>query len=885
MEEYTYYVGKPTDLGRVKRSTARDWPSLVNSAFSVPIVKKMTRSEYGEIPAQSLKQKAKRNDFIVPAILPGLVRRKPMATGASLVMLDIDDHAESSQAVLSMLVDGALDKYAALAYYTFSSKPDWIRVRVVVAAEILSVNDYPRAVNWVAEKLGLSYVTSESYDIVRCMYLPAVFSDETDKNPLFYQSKGLKMLSPSMLVSISRAPKTLESSYADRGTGTNDVIGFLRGKTGLALEKLPNLLNAIDADLPRDEWTRVISGVKHEYSDQEEEAFAVFDKWCSTGSVKYQGTLDCRATWDSFKVDPMDREPVTLRSVIKMAQDGAGWEGENELRSTSLSRAVSLLRDHVFSGPEKLDQNVFYQDALKILAPFYGGAVPTLQDPAQELKRVMIEEYDVKLSLAAAGKALAACKRNMAAKSKDLSVPWCANWIFLVSEGKWYNTKSGTYAETQAFNDLHKPMVKDIDTKSATAFLLGDSVAAVPLVPVVHRMVWDPTLAAGALEGTDTPSGGIYNTYKPSDMVPSKDTYVEAHRIFYDLVRKLLGSTDHALGFMDWVANMVQHPGKPCRWAYVIHSVQGTGKGLVAEAIKAILGSHAGIIRGSALSGAFNEWAREKSFLLIDELSADTASKNATMLKDLIGNETLNINRKFKDVTEVKNVLNILVYTNHHTSLKLEDNDRRIVFLFSPIRNKKILYQTFGNGNEEQAQAYFSRAATLSKPDMAAGLRYYFESVHEIRPGFNRNAITVSRDNDELNLVTQIDKNYGVTKVLNSIPKCCCNEYYVIKRVFDFYMEDEELIPNPTHLAGRGYSRLMRNGLPLRPTKSTLRLPAVWATDTGMKVETFWLLFKKYGGTVEALQAMSDANWKTYYPENPATEDHGFLDNTTPDQT
>ncbi|MFA6016399.1 MAG: PriCT-2 domain-containing protein [Gallionellaceae bacterium] len=83
------------------------------------------------------------------------------------------------------------------------------------------------------------------------------------------------------------------------------------------LERVQNLLEQLDPDLPYAGWLRVLMGIYHE-SGGSEEGFELANAWSSLGQ-KYKGEKEIRSKWRSFTLKL--RRPVTIGTLISMANN------------------------------------------------------------------------------------------------------------------------------------------------------------------------------------------------------------------------------------------------------------------------------------------------------------------------------------------------------------------------------------------------------------------------------------------------------------------------------------------------------------------------------------------------------------------------------------
>ncbi|WP_374613830.1 AAA family ATPase [Sphingorhabdus sp.] len=106
-------------------------------------------------------------------------------------------------------------------------------------------------------------------------------------------------------------------------------------RLGLSVERMEELLAALDPDMGRDPWIRVGMGLHHE-CEGDDTGFEIWDEW-SSGGATYPGTEGLRVQWDSFeRRKRQPRKNVTMATVINMAKEAdyrAPGLTANELRN------------------------------------------------------------------------------------------------------------------------------------------------------------------------------------------------------------------------------------------------------------------------------------------------------------------------------------------------------------------------------------------------------------------------------------------------------------------------------------------------------------------------------------------------------------------------
>jgi hypothetical protein len=108
--------------------------------------------------------------------------------------------------------------------------------------------------------------------------------------------------------SASTAPAALDGDF---------TIGR-EPRLNLTVERMVELLGALDPDMGRDDWIRVGIALHHE-SDGDDTGFDIWDDW-SAGGATYPSTEGLRVQWDSFRGATPGKRSITMASVIDMTK-------------------------------------------------------------------------------------------------------------------------------------------------------------------------------------------------------------------------------------------------------------------------------------------------------------------------------------------------------------------------------------------------------------------------------------------------------------------------------------------------------------------------------------------------------------------------------------
>jgi len=126
------------------------------------------------------------------------------------------------------------------------------------------------------------------------------------------------------------------------------------------------------------------------------------------------------------------------------------------------------------------------------------------------------------------------------------------------------------------------------------------------------------------------------------------------------------GNCAHFDYLIAWMASAVQHPGRQGHVAVVLRGNEGVGKGVFAKEFGKVFGQHWVHLSQSAhLVGHFNAHLRDSVLVFADEAlwAGDKAAEG--VLKALITEEIVSIERKGVDVIQVPNVIHLIIASNN----------------------------------------------------------------------------------------------------------------------------------------------------------------------------------------------------------------------------
>lgn len=169
--------------------------------------------------------------------------------------------------------------------------------------------------------------------------------------------------------------------------------------------------------------------------------------------------------------------------------------------------------------------------------------------------------------------------------------------------------------------------------------------------------------------------GNALNTWRGFKTTPSPGDV----KPFLDLLRRLVPDREVAGYLVQWMAHLVQRPHVKMHVAPVVWSAaKGVGKNLLFECLLAAIGSdHSILIEKADLARDFNAWAKDKIFVIGDEVIGSDPRLDADKLKGLVTSATIHINQKHQPVVEQRNFANFVFLSNHSNALFIDEHERR----------------------------------------------------------------------------------------------------------------------------------------------------------------------------------------------------------------
>lgn len=188
------------------------------------------------------------------------------------------------------------------------------------------------------------------------------------------------------------------------------------------------------------------------------------------------------------------------------------------------------------------------------------------------------------------------------------------------------------------------------------------------------------------------PGFSLINLYRRTDFIKQygsmEQTHTDLPRLERDapVIRRTLyhalGSSSEALGyFINWLAHIFQ-TRKRSETAWLLHGVEGTGKGTVVDKILRPLFGDTSVVQVlyDLIDTKFNAFLEGKLFVVINEAVKSNSHDTENMmskLRDWITEPLVIVNVKHESERTVVNYANFIICSNKRNSVTFEHHDRR----------------------------------------------------------------------------------------------------------------------------------------------------------------------------------------------------------------
>ncbi len=260
------------------------------------------------------------------------------------------------------------------------------------------------------------------------------------------------------------------------------------------------------------------------------------------------------------------------------------------------------------------------------------------------------------------------------------------DWVFVSSENAYFRTDSPHRAHVETAmrrrtrgwkidgDDMLVAWLKDPEFKLAEA---REFAPHEPDTRLVQR-----------------PAGLFLNSYQRPEWYGTPAADDAKLQLWHDFMGHLLPVTSEREGFLDWLANKVQHPRQRMYGVMMVAERFGTGRGTLSQILSRLFGPKYAIevdwqkFMGRGSQGQFFDWLYESLMVMVPEVFNSSkrwhdrvaAYERIKLLVDP-GRGSRNMNLKYGHTVDAEIYASVLLSTNHMDAVAVVENDRRLSIL------------------------------------------------------------------------------------------------------------------------------------------------------------------------------------------------------------
>ena len=667
MNSYKIAVG--SDLGGVK-NIELTWDELKE---------KLTTHKQAE---------RKGGEFFLAGHFKGSRRVEEEMLFRSLLTIDID-HPEMSLSDLEYQLTMNIDT-AYIAYSTFQHSPVSPRIRLVIPLSApVSPAQYRTLSRSFCDELGVK-VDSASFVPNQAMFLPSC----PDLNVAWFDVGEGEPLAVESLVSVKESDEL-------------DLMTLIESTPlDLSSDEIDAYLLAYPAqDKEYDEWLEVGAALNHQFSG-DDNGYQKWVAWSALSDKHDEKTM--RAKWKSFGRVTRIGKNITFATVIHRVKENGGIAENHSLMETLCEEAGAVSTMQEYSEFKKKLQSM---NELILPQDLRGMVAARLADKFGKTQG--IGKAEIK-------KALSPAKKE---KSGDIKSPdWLEPWYYVEKTCEFANSLLNYTIKREAFNAKYdRESECQMFEKPASVVALNDF--KIPLV--VDQMFWPGAGVTFNYEGKQ-----MLNSYHCSGVEPCSTIDEDGQRVidmFMEHLRFTLSDEREQRILLDWMAYVIQNPGKRVNWALLLQGAQGVGKSYFGNVMQMILGELVRNLEPTAISGRFTGWAHGALVVVVEEIRISGANRYETLdrMKPFITNKTVQIEEKGRDHRTVPNFTSYFMLTNHKDAIPLADGDRRYCVLFSRVQSEEQLFDELGG--KVGAQNHFKKLFYETERRSDAMARFFLD--------------------------------------------------------------------------------------------------------------------------------------------------------------
>jgi hypothetical protein len=303
---------------------------------------------------------------------------------------------------------------------------------------------------------------------------------------------------------------------------------------------------------------------------------------------------------------------------------------------------------------------------------------------------------------------------------KKYSASLICNYIYLKQRNEFLDLSNFEYSDEKRMDNWYLHITKKGPKMSKV--LLSDT-----RLIKIHSAICHAGLASGVVEIKDTSKGlakgKYYNAYKVPDIEAVQGDCSEITNYYEWLFQ------DQWKIICQFISYMLKHPGEKIRWVPVVISEEGTGKGLLSEFIRSLLGFNncKTNVKVDQLIGKHSTLLENNQLIVLNELSfVGTKSDKREVtneLKSMFADPYIVIEPKYQKQIEIPNLCNFMVFSQDENCLHLNNDNRRYVVIKIQRKKEEFVTKLNDSGLANKLFRYAHDTKMLSH------LKYFFLQI------------------------------------------------------------------------------------------------------------------------------------------------------------
>ena len=621
--------------------------SYGNSAFNNRITKqeKITVEKlYKKLSTPIIREK-KDGGFFIFASFKGSTRNAESVKKYYGTTLDFDDTTKPIRDIKKFFRN-----YSYLIHTTFNHRAEGkgIRYRLVLPYDSpITAEENSKVTTELMRKIGAKDVDDSSKAMSRLMYLPSCPPQRKKKFRVYKNEKQEYFNAKALLKEINGEAETYVDDLDD-----DELTAEEKWERSVFVDDTATFKQIGTAEV----------GNRNEY---------IYSYACSCfgKNYVYDKALNlCTAKNKEFD-KPLSKKELTttLDSIYKRHKRKNNLQDYRELLSR-VETAKNIKTDFpiiikMVVNSESVLKESERQTLINLLSEKTGIATKTIEKSIKDEKSIYSDDEQ---------------KEAEDVFKKNIHV--FDNFVYMCCEDRVRDLHKPTRYKTESFARKMSPITKGLKGVPAdlTRFLIGAK-----LLKEADRFSFRPDVKEKFFK--DEFGVKCVNSYLKPDITPIAGSI----KPVLDHFKNLIPNKTERNHFLNYIAYLIQKPGKKIRWVIILKGAKGIGKSFISDVIlQPILGTNNIIsVSSKNLTSNFNSWQEGAQLAVCHELKMHSKSKYESkedltdILKSFITDNTVSVEKKGVDILQAKNITNLIAFTNHEDVVHLSQDERRYLML------------------------------------------------------------------------------------------------------------------------------------------------------------------------------------------------------------